>query len=92
MAIPIAGLDKAEVLLKLWKASKEQGISFMGRLNVDLEACREALSQDAYVDYLGGRVIKCDFSKDTLEPWGFDRDNGEGAAKRVIDKMASKTV
>lgn len=92
MTIPIAGLDKAEILLNLWGASKEQGISFMGRLDVDLETCRKALSQNAYVDYLGGRVIKCDFSKDTLDPWGFDRDNGEGAAERVIDKMTPKAV
>ena len=54
-----------------------------------LSTCQEALSRDSCVDYLGGRVIKCDFSKDSLDPWGFDRDNGGGKALRVIEKMRS---
>ena len=52
-----------------------------------LSTCQEALSRDSCVDYLGGRVIKCDFSKDSLDSWGFDR--GEGMALRVIEKMRS---
>lgn len=36
--------------------------------------------RDLYFDYLNGRVMKTDLSGDTLNTWGFDRDNGQGAA------------
>jgi hypothetical protein len=37
-----------------------------------------------YFDYLRGRVMKVDITGDELDPWGFDRDNGEGAAERAL--------
>ena len=37
-----------------------------------------------YFDYLYGRVMKVDLSKDTFDPFLYDRDNGQGAAERAI--------
>lgn len=40
-----------------------------------------------YFDYLHGRVLKVDLSGDQLNPRLYDRDNGEGAAARVIARL-----
>lgn len=37
-----------------------------------------------YFDYLQGRVMKVDLAGDELDPRLYDRDNGEGAARRAI--------
>ena len=37
-----------------------------------------------YFDYLEGRVMKIDLSGDTVDPRGYDRDNGQGAVQKVI--------
>ena len=49
-------------------------------------------ARDGYVDYACGRVIKCDLSGDTMGTRGYDRDNGEGAARRVVDELRAKTT
>ena len=46
---------------------------------------RELISRgDLYFDYLYGRVMKIDLAGDELDPWLYDRDNGEGAAERAL--------
>lgn len=35
-------------------------------------------------DYLNGRVMKVSLSGDEFDPWGYDRDNGQGAAERAL--------
>lgn len=48
------------------------------------EEASELLKQQTYFDYLKGRVMKVDLSGDAFDPWGYDRDNGEGAAARAV--------
>ncbi len=39
-------------------------------------------------DYLFGRPLKLDLSKDSFNPWGFDRDNGgNGTAAKIIARL-----
>lgn len=39
-------------------------------------------------DYVYGRCLKVDLTDGVeFDPWGFDRDNGEGAAQKVIDHL-----
>jgi len=52
-----------------------------------VEEARELLSQDTYFDYLKGRVMKVDLSGNELDPWGYDRDNGQGRAAEVIESL-----
>ncbi|MCM1215465.1 MAG: hypothetical protein NC548_13210 [Lachnospiraceae bacterium] len=88
--VNIKGLDKAEVLLALWKHSHEQGMSFFGTFtnNPTLGDCRNALKQcNNYIDYFNGRVIKVDFSGDEFNPGLYDRDCGSGAAQRAVDSI-----
>lgn len=87
--INIAGMDKAEVLMKLFNRSKQQGLGFLdarGSKSISLDEARACIDEmpRLYFDYLFGRVLKVDLSKDSFDPWLYDRDNGAGAAERAI--------
>jgi hypothetical protein len=88
--ISLVGLNKATVLAALYNASKPQGMGFIhyDPKPMTTEQAREILnSGQTYFDYLAGRVMKIDLSKDELNPWGYDRDNGQDTAQRVIDGL-----
>ena len=93
--IDISKLNKAEVLTALYNASHQQGMGFMhsrGQTGMVAEEAAELLKTQSYFDYLHGRVMKIDLSKDTLDPWGYDRDNGPGAAARALEKLSTVTL
>jgi hypothetical protein len=84
----IKHLNKAKVLAALYNNSKALG---MGRLQFDPEEMTESEAQKLldqneykYFDYLKGRVMKIDLSKDDLDTRLYNRDLGEGAAEKVI--------
>lgn len=98
--VNIEGLKKNEVLAGLYNASKTQGLNAqmeraLGRPitnNITNEEAQEALNDGIlYFDYFNGRVMKVDLSSDVeFDEWGYDRDNGVGAAQKVIDKLREK--
>jgi hypothetical protein len=45
-----------------------------------------------YFDYLHGRVMKTDLSGDVFDTWGFDRDNGDGAAANALQNIQGVEV
>ena len=92
--VSLAGLDKAEVLAALYNASRPQGMGFLqyNPAPMTVEEARR-IGPERYLDYLQGRVMKVDLSKDELETWLYDRDNGEGKAAKVINELrVSKNV
>lgn len=94
-SIDITGLDKAEVLAALFNASKQQGMGFLdstGARPMSVEDARRYTERggEQYYDYLRGRVMKVDLSKNHFDPWGYDRDNGEGAAERALKTLMAK--
>ena len=95
MSINIKGIDKAAVLASLYNASRQQGMGFMntaGQNQMTIEEAREELKRGSYFDYLRGRVMKIDLSRDDLEERLYDRDNGNGAAKRAIEHLLQKAA
>lgn len=87
MTIDISKMDKAEVLAALYNNSKQQGMGLlnsMGREPLPVEQARELLQKTTEFDYLAGRVMKVDLGGGTLDTWGYDRDNGDGAAERAL--------
>jgi hypothetical protein len=88
--VSIKGLDKADVLAALYNASKPQG---MGILHYDPKPMTRAeaadlLERETYFDYLKGRVMKINLSRDDEFSEGlYDRDNGSGAAELVIRSL-----
>lgn len=89
--VSIAGLDKANVLAALYNASRPLGMGFM-HYNPSPMTCEEAQAildgGTTYFDYLNGRVMKLDLGSDSeIDPWLYDRDNGQGAAERAIEAL-----
>ena len=90
--ISIEGLNKADVLAGLYNASKPQGMGFMQYESKSMtrEEAESILSRTTYFDYLKGRVMKVELSKNEFESWAYDRDNGEGTAEKVITLIRQK--
>lgn len=88
MSISINGLNKATVLAALYNASKPQGRGFMkyDPKPMTPEEAQQLLDTNPrqYFDYVKGRIMKIDLSKDEVDTWGYNRDNGEDAAEKVI--------
>jgi len=87
--IDISKLNKAEVLAGLYNASKVQGMGFLQAVDGEMttEQAEAELKETHSFDYLHGKVMKIDLSDDEFEEWLYDRDNGQGAAQSVIDKL-----
>ena len=92
--VNIEGLDRAEVIVALYNASKTQGLGFLqeavGR-GFTVEDARECLESGRdYFDYVEGRVVKVDLSSGVeFNPAMYDRDLGDGAAQAAIDSLRS---
>ena len=85
--VSIKGLDKARVLVALWRRSHGQGMSFLdpkAGCDLTLDDARELLKERSYFDYLWGRVLKVDLSGDEFDPRLYDRDNFQGAAAEAV--------
>ena len=48
---------------------------------------QEELKYGSSFDYLHGRVMKVDIGTDTMDDSLYNRDNGEGAAAVVIERL-----
>ena len=92
MKIDISKKDKAEVLAALYNASHPLGLGFLqyDPTPMTVEEARKLLSETTYFDYLKGRVMKVDLSGEELETWLYDRDNGEGAAAKVLSNVIDR--
>jgi hypothetical protein len=84
--INISKLNKSEVLQKLYNASQPLGLGTLHFTPEDLtkEEAEELLKEQTYFDYLKGRVMKVNLGGDELDPWLYDRDNGQGAAAKAL--------
>lgn len=85
--IDLTNMNKADVLAKLYNASRPQGLGFIhfDASEMSTDEAQELLdSGQTYFDYLKGRVMKVDLSGDKLNPFLYDRDNGQGAAAAAL--------
>jgi hypothetical protein len=85
----IKGLNKAAVLAALYNGSKVQGLGFLnatGKAMTEAEA-EVLLKEETYFDYLHGKVMKIDLSGDELRTDLYNRDNGPGAAEKIIESL-----
>jgi len=88
MKINISKMNKAIVLTLLYNESKMQGNSFLGGNGTPMtvDEANKHLETNQDFDYLNGKVMKISLKGDLLETWLYDRDNGEGAALKAIQK------
>lgn len=93
----IRGLDRARVLAALFNASRPLGMGYLQshEFAMTFDEARALIAQAEgdllrrmYFDYVRGRVMKLDLkSPDYFDPRLYDRDNGQGAAGRVIKEL-----
>ena len=96
--IGISGLDKAEVLMALYNGSHTQGLSWAGLplARVTVDDCEDAIQKlkkqgkRIYFDYWNGHVLKVDLTDDEFDPRFYDRDCGEGAAFRAVERVRNR--
>lgn len=90
----IENYNKAEVLAALYNNATVQGVGIFqaesGEMTKDEASTIFEDSQDKYFDYLKGRVMKISLAKDKVETWLYNRDNGDGAAERIIGALANE--
>jgi hypothetical protein len=94
MAIDISGLDKGAVLAALWNNAALPPTH--ARPNPRTRPMTEdeghfavmvAITNGDGFDYYEDRILKVNLGSDQLDPWGYDRDNGQGLAERVIKNL-----
>lgn len=86
--VDISNKDKAQVLMSLYNNSHPQGLGFL-HFNPEpmtIEQAREILAKTQDFDYLAGRVMKISLESNLVRTWGYNRDNGEGAAEKAISQ------
>ncbi len=86
----ITGLNKAAVLAALFNASRPQGMGFLhyNPAPMTVEQAQQILDSGAtYFDYLQGRVMKIDLSKDEVGTGLYNRDNGQNAAENAVEAL-----
>ena len=58
-----------------------------GKVEGDYMGAALQRNNNRYFDYLHGRVMKVEINGETLSPWLYDRDIGQGAAQKVVDSL-----
>jgi hypothetical protein len=103
--VAIGDLDKAELLAALvnYSWSRGRGVLRDDKKCITVEEAQKLIDEDRehdgwsgrhlYFDYVKGRPIKCDLSKEVLDTRLYDRDNGQGAGAEVVARLrAAKLV
>jgi len=84
-SIDIKGINKKKLLEELWKNQKYA--SFFTANNQKFPVFDETKignQIEFYIDYFQGKAIKCDLSKDFVDPSLYDRDAGEGVFQKSV--------
>jgi hypothetical protein len=90
--IDIKGFSKAKLLASLYNRARPQGMGFLqyDPKDMTIEEAQKIIDEltmngyRLYFDYLKGRVMKVNLSKDMLDPSLYDRDNGPGSAFEAV--------
>lgn len=86
--ISLVGLDKAAVLAALYNASRPLGMGFLqyDPAPMTVEDAKR-IGPEQRFDYLKGRVMKIDLTKDDLYTDLYNRDNGPGKAEKIVEEL-----
>lgn len=91
-SIVVGDSDRAVILAALYNGVHYQHKYFSGTLGhvMTADEAREILKSRSYFDYLNGRPMKVDLSRDTLNLAGYNFNNGSGRGPRVIREALSQ--
>lgn len=101
--VDISGLDKAELFAALYNHAKPLGMGFLhyDPTVMTKEAAIKMMGagddssrmfpgiggRPMYFDYVKGRPLKIDLSGDTLDTYLYNRDQGDNAAEKIVEKL-----
>jgi len=88
--IDVSDIPAAALLSSLYNGSRQLGMGFLherGQRSLSEDEAADLLKHDDYFDYLHGRVMKVRIDGKTLNPALYDRDNGNGAARRIVENL-----
>lgn len=88
--IDVSTIPPARLLAALYNNAKPLGMGFLhARPNMTEDDAAELLRgrERPYFDYLYGRPLKVEINGSTLNPRLYDRDWGDGAAERIVNKL-----
>jgi len=86
--VDISGLDKVDLLYELWSnTSPASFFNAMPHIAPEFDAAEARKAIHSYVDYFCGRCIKCDLCADSVNPHSYDRDAGDGAFAKIVERM-----
>ncbi len=95
MILNIKDIDKAELLKALYDSSKLQGLGFLqanGPMSLEQAQLEYDASDSKYFDYHHGKVMKVQLDGNTLDTWGYDRDNGDMAALIALMHLGAEEI
>lgn len=82
--VSIEGIDKVKLLKALWDNAKP-ATNFAKVPEWDVALAAKAVQFEIYAFY--GRRIKCDLSKDTVDPRLYDREFGQGKFESIVKSL-----
>jgi len=91
--VNINGINKAELLAKLYNNSKPLGMEIVHYAleNMTISEAEELLESQTYFDYLRGRVMKIELKNDELSTFLYNRDNGYDACERIVESLKKES-
>lgn len=88
--VDVSGIGKVHLLRALWAKSQVSAWCQIHDVYEDFDerAAKKAFAEsEGSIGYFCGRVIKCNLKGDSVDPWGYDRDNGKGAFQKVVTEI-----
>ena len=87
--INIKGLGKAQLLAALYNNAKLLIPSAAKPGIMTEEDAQKIIDErnNTKIDYVYGRIMKIDISGDEIDPWGYDRDNGEDTVAQIVKQL-----
>ena len=82
-SINITGLPKLELLRRLVLGNSWESSMYV----FDEKNAKTLLLRKSYIQYFGGRAIKCDLSQNQVDPSLYNRDAGYQAFEKIVKKM-----
>ena len=89
--IDISNIDRDLLLQKLWENATNQYNRSNATFN--LQIARKQFKINANPDFICGRPIKVSiYTDDKIDPYLYDRDNGDGKFQQVINSINNKNI
>ena len=91
MSVDISGIHKVKLLRELWNEANINGFILQIHEATGIypsfneEEAKEAVTRN--IDYFCGKPIKCNISKNKVNPWLYDRETRSGKFQEIVNSL-----